>query len=95
MKIALIVVAALGCAATVNAADFQIKSRSLGQSPVAACDGAPIRKLKDPLDAMGLRDVAFPASACDVNLPTVAGLKPTGPAKLLFWKDSAANRCPR
>lgn len=69
-----------------TAADFQIKGRTLGMNESSACGEAPLNNRQTTLDATGVRGIDFPATGCELALDTVAGLKPSGPARLLFWK---------
>lgn len=69
-----------------TAADFQIKGRTLGMSESSACGEAPLENRQTTLDAIGIKGIDFPATVCELALDTVAGIKPAGPARLLFWK---------
>ena len=69
-----------------NCAEFQVKGRTLGMDEHMACGAAPIESHQTTLDATGLKGFSYPATSCKVFLDTVAGIKPTGPALLLFWK---------
>lgn len=68
------------------ATDFEIKGTVLGVSEEYACGTLPIAKHQEVLDAVGDTGVVFPASMCEVPFTTVAGIKPTSAARLLFWK---------
>lgn len=83
---ALLLFAAHLLSSTAIAADFQFKGRALGSDEEHACGQSTITKHQETLDATGVTGIEFPASGCGVTLDTVAGIKPSGPARLLFWK---------
>lgn len=77
------------CAATSVFADdatFELKGRSLGQSPDVACQGAAVTERSETLSAAGMRDIQFPAAICDVYIESVATVSVPEYARLLFWR---------
>jgi hypothetical protein len=77
---------ALAAGASAYAGDFQIKGRSLGLPEDAACQGSEIESHQKLLEAAGLTGYEFPATACRPKVDSVAGVAPSGPARLLFWR---------
>lgn len=86
MKKMMVFAFALLCATYAFAADFQIKGWELGASETEACRGAQVENHQHLLNATGVTGIDFPAAGCEVALESLAGLKPSSPAGLLFWK---------
>lgn len=70
----------------VFAADFQLKGRTLGSDEQSACGNAAVSRHQETLVAAGVIDIEFPVSDCELKFDTVAGIAPSEPARLLFWK---------
>ncbi|NMF98418.1 hypothetical protein GPA27_13585 [Aromatoleum toluolicum] len=70
------------------AAEFQIKGHRLGEDESSACQDGKVVRLQELLTTIGVGGFDFPATSCDVRFDSVAGLKPSEPAKLLFWNGA-------
>lgn len=68
------------------AVDFQLKGRTLSSDENSACGSATVTRDQEILNATGVNNIDFPSTGCQLIFDTVAGLKPSGPARLLFWK---------
>jgi hypothetical protein len=82
----LIVTAMLAWIDNSAAAEFQVKGLKLGLTEEQACGSSPVVRHQETLEATGVTGLDFPATGCQLNFDSVAGIRPSGPARLLFWK---------
>lgn len=83
---ALIVTAVLTWIDSSVAAELQIKGLTLGLTEAQACRSSPVVRHQELLEAAGVTGFDFPATGCQLHFDSLAGIQPSGPARLLFWK---------
>ena len=84
--ISLIAVTASQAVAQGSGKSFELKGRSLGQSPELACQGSPLTDHQELVISAGIPGMDYPAASCEVQVLSVADVVVQKPAHLLFWK---------